>query len=134
MPQVQLDMGVLDHKDINRLGTKRTKRQIIRSTYHGRYSIDKKQLELDGKACYTDGKFMKLLKAGQNYLIISLTKKGRQKFEKEPTLIVDLINKATYEFITEYLVPDGIFNGEQELLQSMLEPKYDEDGVFSIFL
>lgn len=134
MPQVQLDMGVLDHKDINRLGTKRTKRQIIRSTYHGRYSIDKKQLELDGKACYTDGKFMKLLKAGQNYLIISLTKKGRQKFEKEPTLIVDLINKATYEFITEYLVPDGAFNGEQELLQSMLEPKYDEDGVFSIFL
>lgn len=134
MPTFQLDMGLLDHNQINHLGTTRTKRQIIRGTYHGRYSIDKKQLELDGKACYTDGKFMKLMKAGQNYIFVSLTKKGRLKYEKEPSLIIDLINKATYEFITEYLVTDGIFNGERELLESLLEPKDEGDGLFAIYL
>lgn len=127
-------MGLLGPNDFTTMGRKRTNRQKIRGTYRRHYSIDKKQLEMNCKACYTDGKFIKLMKAGQNYIFISLSKKGRQKFEKEPETIVNLINEATYKFINEYLITDGTFEDNREELQRLLEVKYEDDGVFAIFI
>ncbi len=135
MPKAaQLDMGLLGQSDFNIMGRKRTNRQKIRGTYHRHYSVDRKQLEMVCKSCYTDGKFMKLFKAGQNYIFISLSKKGRQKFEKEPETIVSLINEATYTFINDHLITDGTFTDDREELKRLLEVKYEEDGMFAIYL